>query len=295
MHPGQLPIDERIATAAIRSSFPALAELPVRPLRTAATVNALFRVGDRLVARFPLQGASAAELHDEAGALDELAQSIPFASPSVEGVGTATEAFPSAWSIQTWLDGTTAGSSDPALAEDIAALIIALRAAPLRGRAFDGRGRGGTLTDHDDWVAECLGRSDHLVDVAAAGRAWDAWRTLPAPPTEVMSHRDLTPPNLLVAETAQGPRLTGVLDGGGFGPADPSLDAVIAWHLFEQADRRILREALSSDDREWHRAAAWALQQSLGLVWYYEETNPPMSALGRRTIARILADEDLRS
>jgi hypothetical protein len=38
---------------------------------------------------------------------------------------------------------------------------------------------------------------------------------------------------------------------------------------------------------------AWALQQALGLVWYYAATNPAMSALGRRTIERILASDEL--
>jgi len=31
--------------------------------------------------------------------------------------------------------------------------------------------------------------------------------------------------------------------------------------------------------------------QSIGLVWYYETSNPTMSFLGRRTLARIAADE----
>jgi hypothetical protein len=35
---------------------------------------------------------------------------------------------------------------------------------------------------------------------------------------------------------------------------------------------------------------AWAFQQAMGLVWYYVESNPFMSRLGRRTIGRILAE-----
>ncbi|WP_243747745.1 phosphotransferase [Mycolicibacterium sp. CBMA 226] len=44
-----------------------------------------------------------------------------------------------------------------------------------------------------------------------------------------MNHGDLLPGNLLVHEG----RLTGVLDVGGLTPADPVLDLVSAWHLFE--------------------------------------------------------------
>jgi hypothetical protein len=32
---------------------------------------------------------------------------------------------------------------------------------------------------------------------------------------------------------------------------------------------------------------AWALQQAMGLVWYYLDSNPTMSLWGRRTLDRI--------
>jgi len=84
-------------------------------------------------------------------------------------------------------------------------------------------------------------------------------------------------------------RLVGVLDGGGFGPADPALDLVAAWHLLEPGPRAELRHALGCGEVEWKRGMAWAFQQAMGLVWYYLESNPPMSRLGRRTLDRILA------
>jgi hypothetical protein len=34
---------------------------------------------------------------------------------------------------------------------------------------------------------------------------------------------------------------------------------------------------------------AWALEQALGLPWYYAESNPIMSRWGRRTLDRLLA------
>jgi aminoglycoside phosphotransferase (APT) family kinase protein len=102
-----------------------------------------------------------------------------------------------------------------------------------------------------------------------------------------MTHGDLIPGNLLL----DGDRLVGVLDGGAFGPADPSLDLVAAWHLLEADARAVLRAGLGSDDLEWSRGRAWAFQQAMGLVWYYAGSNPTMSALGRRTLGRILDDE----
>jgi aminoglycoside phosphotransferase (APT) family kinase protein len=101
-----------------------------------------------------------------------------------------------------------------------------------------------------------------------------------------MCHRDLIPGNLLVHDG----RLVGVLDAGGFGPADPALDLVAAWHLLGVDAREVIRQSLQCGRTEWLRGKAWALQQAMGLVWYYRESNPGMSALGRSTLTRILED-----
>jgi aminoglycoside phosphotransferase (APT) family kinase protein len=51
-------------------------------------------------------------------------------------------------------------------------------------------------------------------------------------------------------------RLAGVLDVGDFGPADPALDLVIAWHLLEAGPRQALRDNLGCDDLQWERGKA---------------------------------------
>jgi len=68
---------------------------------------------------------------------------------------------------------------------------------------------------------------------------------------------------------------------------------VAAWHLLEDAPRQALREQLAVDDLEWDRGKAWALEQAMGLVWYYVTSNPTMSALGRRTLQRITGEHSI--
>jgi aminoglycoside phosphotransferase (APT) family kinase protein len=102
---------------------------------------------------------------------------------------------------------------------------------------------------------------------------------------DVMSHCDLIPGNVLVS----GGRLAGILDVEDLAPADPALDLVAAWHLLDALPRQALRDDLRCDDLEWERGKAWAFQQAMGLVWYYVDSNPAMSRLGRRTLERILA------
>ena len=116
---------------------------------------------------------------------------------------------------------------------------------------------------------------------------WERLRDLPRHAPDLMTHGDLIPGNVLV----RGGRLVGILDAGGLAPADPALDLVSAWHLLDHGPRLILREELDCDDLEWERGKAWALQQALGAAWYYRDTNPPMHAMGMRTLTRILADQ----
>ncbi|MGN9809948.1 phosphotransferase [Micromonospora sp. BQ11] len=87
----------------------------------------------------------------------------------------------------------------------------------------------GASPDHDEWLETCFRQSEDLLDVPLLRRIWAELRTLPEVDEDAMCHRDLIPPNVLVEDG----RLVGVLDGGGFGPADPALDLVAAWHLLD--------------------------------------------------------------
>lgn len=292
MHDDQVDVTSEMVADLIQEQFPQWKGKAVRLVPSTGTVNAIFRIGSDLSARFPLRLVGAAEalavLEQEAEASAELAQVSRFPVPEPVAFGQPGAGYPMPWSVQTWLPGTVAFDADPsasdAFAEDLAAFIAALRDAETRGRLFSGGGRGGVLADHDGWMAKCFEESEGLLDVPRLRKMWSYFRELPRTGADVMSHGDLIPGNVLVA----GDRLSGVLDTGGFGPADPALDLVSAWHLLEPGPREVLRRALGSDDLEWERGKAWAFQQAMGVVWYYVETNPTMSRMGRRTFDRIL-------
>ncbi|MBK6019075.1 aminoglycoside phosphotransferase family protein [Streptomyces sp. MBT53] len=292
MHADQVDVTGEIVATLIREQFPRWSGETIRPLASTGTVNAIFRIGNGLAARFPLRPADADEvlavLEQEARASAELAQVSRFPVPEPVALGKPGAGYPMPWSVQTWLPGTIAIDADPsdsdAFAEDLASFIATLRNAETLGRVFDGDNRGGVIADHDDWMAQCFQESEGLLDVPRLCRLWSHFRELPRTAADVMSHGDLIPNNILVA----GDRLSGVLDTGGFGPADPALDLVGAWHLLQPGPRDVLRRTLACDDLEWERGKAWAFEQAMGLVWYYVETNPTMSEMGRRTLDRIL-------
>jgi aminoglycoside phosphotransferase (APT) family kinase protein len=295
MHPGQLTVTTGMVAALVAEQFPAWAGLPVREVQSQGTVNALFRIGDRLAARFPVQPGDPARtlrwLEAEAEAARTLAGRTRFLTPEPAGLGKPGSGYPLPWSVQTWVPGVVATDADPggspAFARDLAGFISDVRAIGTGGRTFAGSGRGGVLTSQDEWLETCFARSEGLLDVPRLRRMWQVLRAAPrdgAP--DVMNHRDLVPGNVLVA----GGRLAGVIDVGSLGPADPALDLVGAWHLLEAGPREILRAGLGSGDQEWERGKAWAFAQAMGLVWYYVTSNPTMASVGRRTLDRLLAD-----
>jgi aminoglycoside phosphotransferase (APT) family kinase protein len=293
MHAGELPISAAVVRDLVGAQFPQWRGLPVSQVDSPGTVNAIFRLGDKLAARFPLRTADPAAvrraLESEAAAARELAAATRFPVPEQVAVGEPGPGYPLPWSVQAWLPGRTGDEDDPAgseaFAADLAEFIAGVRAIGPRGRVFDGRGRGGDLEDHDAWMSTCFRKSEGLLDVRRLSLMWAAFRELPREAPDVMSHGDLTPGNVLVA----GGRLAGVIDVGSFGAADPALDLISAWNLLESGPRRVLRAALRCTDLEWERSQAWAFQQAMGLVWYYAESNPVMSRLGRTTLARIEA------
>jgi aminoglycoside phosphotransferase (APT) family kinase protein len=292
MHANQLHIDAETVRWLVEAQFPQWRGLPVIELSTSGTVHAIFRIGDHLAARFPLVGDDPIRvrrtLAAEAAAARELAGAATVPGPQPVAIGEPGAGYPLPWSVQTWLPGHDATVEDPAgsdaFAYDLAELIAGMRASGTRGRRFDGLGRGGHLADHDEWLETCFQHSENLLEVPLLRQIWADLRMLPEVDEDLMCHRDLIPPNVLVEEG----RLVGVLDGGSFGPADPALDLVAAWHLLDQPQRGILRRELGCGDIQWQRGMAWAFQQAMGLVWYYNDSNPTMSRWGRRTLDRII-------
>jgi aminoglycoside phosphotransferase (APT) family kinase protein len=297
VHEDQVPIDVEIAGTMIRAQFPEFRDQPIAAFGGAGTDHAIFRIGSRAAARFPLRAMDpdtcAARLRGEAAAMRGFAECAPFATPRPLGIGQPGPLYPMPWSVQSWIEGAVATPDGLAhsatFARDLVRLIAALRATPTGDRNFDGQGRGGSLPDHDAWMETCFTNSVGLLDVPRLRILWARLRVLPAASPDAMSHRDLIPANLLV----EGERLVGVLDAGRFGPADPALDLVTGWHLLDRPRREILRRGLDASAVEWQRGAAWAFEQAMGLVWYYVDSNPAMSALGRSTLSRLLDDSDL--
>jgi aminoglycoside phosphotransferase (APT) family kinase protein len=292
MHEGQLHLPTELVDRLVRSQYPSWGGLEIRAVPSHGTVSALFRIGDGLVARFPIQPGDPAvvgkELDDEADAARRLHAISPYPTPEPVAIGEPGDGYPLPWAIYTWLNGTIAYDADvagsTAFAEDLARFVLALREVPTDGRVFTGGWRGGVLTSQDEYVADGLQRSRGMIDVDALARLWADLRTTSRTEPDVWAHRDLMPGNLLATEG----RLAGVIDVGTFTVADPAIDLQPAWNLLDAPARAAFRTALGSDDDEWRRGMGWAFAQAIGCLWYYVETNPVMSRTAHHTLTALL-------
>jgi aminoglycoside phosphotransferase (APT) family kinase protein len=294
MHDDQVDVTVEVVAGLVAAQFPRWQGLAVRPVRSHGTVNALFRLGDHVVLRFPLRPGPAAreELVTEQENARRFASYAPVEVPEPLGLGAPGPGYPGAWAAYRWISGTTADDGDIAdldgLALDLAGFVRAVRGLDTGGRSWSGQGRGGPLSDEEDWVRHSLAQSAEVIDIARVGRLWARCRDIPiGDTTEVWLHGDLMPGNLLLRDG----RLAGVLDLGMAGVGDPAVDLMPAWNLLDPAGRVAYRKVLGVDDATWERGRGWAILQAIGAVWYYAETNPVMAGLGRRTLAAVLADD----
>ena len=116
MHDDQLDIPAAVVHGLVAGQFPEWAALPVRPIASNGTVNALFRLGDNLVARLPFQPRPAGDLRVELIAemanARWLAERVSTAVPEPVALGEPGPGFPMPWAIYRWLPGNLLTDGD---------------------------------------------------------------------------------------------------------------------------------------------------------------------------------------
>ncbi len=291
MHPDQIDITTGTVAALVATHLPSHAGRPIRPVTSHGTVNALFRLGDDLVLRFPLQpGTHRDDLAAEQDHARRIAGHVPVTVPEPVALGDPGHGYDNPWAAYRWIPGDTPGphaATDTTLARDLGAFVRALHRIDTGGRTWDGRSRGGPLHTRDAYVHENLAAARHLTDTRRLARIWADSRDTPAHPGPgVWLHADLMPGNLLLRDG----RLTAVIDLGAVCVGDPAVDLMPAWNLLHGPARAAYRRETGADDATWARGRGWALIQAIGALPYYADTNPGMAATARRTLGALTAD-----
>lgn len=295
MHANEVETSVALARRLLAAQAPQWASLPITPVRSGGTDNAIYRLGEDLGVRLPRIESATAQAEKEFVWLPRLAPLLPLAVPVPLARGAPGEGYPWEWSVYRWLTGETASIAhldDPnQAARDLAGFITALWGVPTVGwpppeppESY----RDTPLASRDEAVREALAALRGQLDDAAVVAAWE--RSLAAPvwdAARVWIHADLLPLNLLVDRG----RLSAVIDFGLLGLGDPAVDVMPAWTLFTGESRATLRAALAVDDATWERGRGWALSFGLIALPYYQRTNPALAAVARRAIDEVLAEQ----
>lgn len=293
MHDDQIDSSSELVRRLLADQLPQLAGRAVRHVRSTGTANALYRIGDDLLARLPLRPSTSWSIENEHRWLPHLALHLPLEVPRPVAIGRPADEFPWPWSVLTWVDGADAtdGSVDPgAAAEDLGRFVAELQSIePPDGPEPDPVpfGRGVPLRERDDLTRRLAPKCAGLVDVHAVLAAWD--QALDAPEWDgppVWVHGDLSTGNLVVRDG----RLAGVIDWNSMCLGDPAADAMVAWELFDEARRDRYRIASGADDATWERGKGWALTTAVVALPYYVGTNRFMVDQALTKIAAVLGD-----
>jgi aminoglycoside phosphotransferase (APT) family kinase protein len=297
LHDDELPIDVELVRALVERDAPQLADLPLRRLGDSGSTNALFRLGDDLLVRLPRQPGSGSAILKEQRWLPFVAPHLPVAVPQIVAVGEPGFGYPERWSLVRFLDGETPApaAGTPRLAEDLAAVVVALRAIEIPPPARSDPGlrwyRGEPLAEIDGAtrlaIEDCRGIADLPVDLDAALAYWEEAVRLPEEAEAPRwYHGDLLAENLLV----RAGRLVAVLDFGGLAVGDPTVDLMVAWEIFDGRSRQAFREAAGADEGTWRRARAWAFACAINTFPYYWRTMPARCAGRVHIVRNVLAD-----
>lgn len=289
MHDDEVETDAGLVARLLGAQFPKWANLPIEPVPSAGTDNALYRLGPNMAVRMPRIDWAVNAVDREHLWLPKIAPFLPVAIPTPLGNGEPGEGYPYPWSVYPWLEGenpTVGELADPdGLARDLARFVLALQAVDATGGPRGGRGV--PLEQRESPTRAAIRALQGTVDTAAVTSAWEAALEVPAwagPP--VWAHGDLSPGNLLIKDG----RLTAVIDFGTLGIGDPAVDLIVAWNLLPVATRAVYRSALNVDEATWLRGRGWALSIALIQLPYYHQTNPALAANARHVIAEVLAD-----
>ena len=98
-------IDPDLVGRLVAAQFPQLADLPIREVRSTGTVNAIYRLGDRLCARLPRVPEWAQDLDKEWHWLPKLAPRLSLRVPEPVWMGRPGSSYPFSWAIYRWIDG----------------------------------------------------------------------------------------------------------------------------------------------------------------------------------------------
>jgi len=130
MHTDEMEINEALVHRLLVAQFPNWAELSLRRIEPAGTVNAIFRIGDEYSVRLARREGPTTPGSRELIWLPKLAPLVPLEVPVPIAQGHPNSEYPWFWEIHTWVEGETVPIEEInaiQAARDLAAFVAALQ------------------------------------------------------------------------------------------------------------------------------------------------------------------------
>jgi aminoglycoside phosphotransferase (APT) family kinase protein len=274
MHDEEVQVDDALVRRLLATQMPELADRPLTIVEPWGTDNAIWRLGDDLVVRFPRIFWAAGQIEREAEWLPRLAPYLPVALPEPVAIGEPEARYPYRWAVHRWIAGEGAALDlvdDPVVfALDLADVVRKLQTAPTDG-APPPTNRARSLHEYDESTRRAIDHASHLINASAAMSVWEeALAASPHKGPSVWVHGDLEG-NCLVLNR----RLCGIVDWGSACVGDPAVDVQVVWSpLFTDDSRDAFLDAFQVDDATLARSRGAAINQACGALPYYLHTYP---------------------
>lgn len=99
MHNNEVTINEDLVKKLIQTQFPEYSNLKLEKVQSFGTDNVLFRLGEKMLARFPKIDWAIGQIEKEIIWMPRLAEVLPVRIPNPLKLGTAQDKYPWNWGI----------------------------------------------------------------------------------------------------------------------------------------------------------------------------------------------------
>ena len=179
MHDDEVITDASLVRRLLASQFPQWAKLPIKPVPSAGTDNALYRLGNDMAVRLPRIHWAVGQVEKEHKWMPKLAPHLPLSIPSPLVMGEPSEGYPWHWSVYQWIEGENLAIEQipdaVQAAVDMAQFINALQQINITDGplAKDHSSRGEPLALRDEATREAIKSMDGMIDIDLALKIWD--------------------------------------------------------------------------------------------------------------------------
>jgi aminoglycoside phosphotransferase (APT) family kinase protein len=288
---GRIELGLADARRMVAETFSGWADLPLREVSTLGTDHLLFRLGTDKLIRIPATADAADDFARKAGVPAAFA-GLSLEVPRVLEIAEPNAFVPHPWAVVEWIAGEDAATTPPhdwsQAAQATGRFVAGLRTLQPSGGRLSGRDnalRGAPLALLDAWMRPAIAAIAHRFDARCLSRLWEEALAAPVWPGQpVWVHGDLHGGNIIV----RGGKVAAVIDFGLASLGDPACDLAPAWTFLPPDHRAAFRKCAAPDDDAWLRGRGWGLYAATIALAHHAHDDPPLAAMGERTLAAML-------